>query len=247
MPKFLLKLFVCGAVSVSLTGCVAFRTNHVVPKAQDKVIRGLETEVQQLNRELETVQQQKARELQRLKNIERQLLKKLQEEIGSQQATVSMNDRGLVIQFLSQVFFSSGKSTMTKEGQSSLEKIVNVMRKVDREVRIEGHTDNEPIKRTKYLYASNWELSAARALTVLDYFMAKGLDPKRFSVAGYGEHRAVVSNSTKEGRRKNRRVEIVVIPKSFVEKEVKAAKKTVQPEPPVQAEQTKNKNNRYIK
>ena len=93
----------------------------------------------------------------------------------------------------------------------------------DLNVGIEGHTDNEPIKHSGW--KSNWELSAARALSVLHYMADNhGVEPSRLSAIGYGEYHPVETNDTREGRQNNRRVEIVIIPK--VEKD-KSGKVTV--------------------
>ena len=82
----------------------------------------------------------------------------------------------------------------------------------DETIRIEGHTDNDPIKRTKQLYQSNWELSAVRAATVLHYLIDNcHLDPEKLYLAGFGKFQPVASNKNKSGKKKNRRVEIVVL------------------------------------
>jgi len=82
----------------------------------------------------------------------------------------------------------------------------------DLNVGIEGHTDNQPIQYSGW--KSNWELSAARALSVLHYLAdEKGVAPVRLSAIGYGENQPVASNDTKEGRKENRRVEVVILPK----------------------------------
>jgi chemotaxis protein MotB len=101
-----------------------------------------------------------------------------------------------------------------------LEKVSKVIRdKVsDREIGVEGHTDNDPIKYSGW--KSNWELSTARATSVLHYLVEKGgLNPKKLSAIGYGEYRPIMSNDTPEGRQKNRRVEIVIVPNVPKERE----------------------------
>ncbi len=84
----------------------------------------------------------------------------------------------------------------------------------DNQVAVEGHTDNQPIKHSGW--RSNWELSTARALAVLHYFVdTRGLPPTRFQVIGVGEQRPVASNETAQGRQQNRRVEIIIVPKAL--------------------------------
>ena len=144
---------------------------------------------------------------------------------GEKNVKVEMSDRGLVITFLAEVLFDSGKDKIRSEAKNKLDQVAEVLQTTVRDlnVGIEGHTDNEPIKRSGW--KSNWELSAARALSVLHYMEDNhGVDPARLSAIGYGEYRPVDTNDTRQGRQNNRRVEIVIIPK--VEKD-KSGKVTV--------------------
>ncbi len=114
-----------------------------------------------------------------------------------------------------QILFPSGKDELTADGRRTLNRIADVLARdyVGRSVRVEGHTDNAPIARTKHLYDSNWELSAARACTVLRALLdVKAVDRTRAEAVAYGEQRPVSTNDTAEGKRANRRVEIVILP-----------------------------------
>ena len=103
---------------------------------------------------------------------------------------------------------------MRKDAYLKLDKVADVLNTTvaDLNVGIEGHTDNRPIKRSGW--KSNWELSTARALSVLHYLSGKSVAESRLAAIGYGEYKPVASNDTKEGRQKNRRVEIVILPKT---------------------------------
>ena len=91
-----------------------------------------------------------------------------------------------------------------------MDKVAAVIQNIRNPVRIEGHTDNVPIATRRF--PSNWELSTARAVQVLKYFIAAGeIDPSRLSAVGYGEAKPVLPNNTPENRTKNRRVEIVLV------------------------------------
>jgi chemotaxis protein MotB len=104
--------------------------------------------------------------------------------------------------------FTGGGVRIVDGGEPVLRALAKVLKKhPDRHAVIEGHTDDTPISRT---YSSNWELSFARAVTVLQFLEAEGVDPLRMSAAGYGKYRPRASNSTSSGREENRRVEIVV-------------------------------------
>ncbi|MFT4145906.1 MAG: OmpA family protein [Mobilitalea sp.] len=123
----------------------------------------------------------------------------------------SMEERGLIITFKNDVFFDSGKDTLTEDMKNSLEKIARLLNKVDNSIVIEGHTDNVPIGLGSR-FSSNWQLSAARAANVAQYLAEKGLvDGIRMSAVGYGEYRPVETNDTSSGRSKNRRVDIIIL------------------------------------
>jgi chemotaxis protein MotB len=161
-------------------------------------------------------------ELSRLKEAKSLLESRLRREIDSDQVTLNMEERGLVITFVAEVLFDSGKAKIKPEGKKMLDKVARVIREedIDNDIGVEGHTDNEPIKYSGW--KSNWELSTARATSVLHYLVDDGgLTPERLSATGYGEYRPIASNATPEGRQKNRRVEIIIKPEeiSRVERE----------------------------
>ncbi len=212
----MIRLFIICFVSLFvLNGCVGIRSNNKKNREQQNIIDNLEAEVESLNLELTSIKTEKETEISRLKNTQEKLFNELRNEIKTKDAQVRMSERGLTITFLAQIFFPSGKADIKKEGEKILDKIVAPLKEIRREIRIEGHTDNIAIKHTRHLYKSNWELSSARALSVLHYFESKGLNPDLLSAAGYGEFRPIVSNATKQGRAKNRRVEIVILPKKI--------------------------------
>lgn len=154
------------------------------------------------------------RQLTDLERAKIALEKSLSKEIADKDVTLEMAEKGLVVTFLSEILFDSGKATIKKAADVSLDKVADVAKNVVPELNIgvEGHTDNVPIKHSGW--KSNWELSTARATSVIHYLIdEKGIAPKRLAAIGYGEFRPVASNDTPEGRRKNRRVEIVIMPK----------------------------------
>ena len=154
-------------------------------------------------------------ELQRAKD---ELEKRLQSEINNRQVKVEMQDKGLVITFVSEVLFDSGKAKLRQDSYPKLDKVATVLNTTvaDLNVGIEGHTDNEPIKKSGW--KSNWELSTARALSVLHYLGDKNVSEPRLAAIGYGEYKPVASNDDRESRQKNRRVEIVILPKTETRK-----------------------------
>jgi len=157
-------------------------------------------------------------ELTDLERAKQELEDQLRKEIDNKQVNVEMNDRGLVVTFVAEVLFDSGKAELRTDSLPKLDKVASVLNTTvkDLNVGIEGHTDNDPIKRSGW--KSNWELSAQRALSVLHHMTDKqGVAPERLNIAGYGEFRPVASNASKEGKQKNRRVEIVILPKTVKE------------------------------
>lgn len=107
-------------------------------------------------------------------------------------------------------FFDSGRADIRPEGYPVLDQLAEVLRNIDNEILVSGHTDNVPINTP--LFKSNWELSTARATTVVRYFTETlGLDPVKFTATGNGEHRPLADNSTAEGRQRNRRIEIMIM------------------------------------
>jgi chemotaxis protein MotB len=123
----------------------------------------------------------------------------------------AMMDRGLAITFKNDVFFDSGQDTLKEPMQRGLTQIAKLLNKVDNNIIIEGYTDNVPIS-PRNKFASNWQLSAARAANVAQYLEEEeNVDGERISAVGYGEHHPVASNDTAEGRSQNRRVDIIIL------------------------------------
>lgn len=168
--------------------------------------------------------------LDELNRTKRLLEDRLSKEIGDKQVKLEMLEKGLVITVVGDLLFDSGKAKIRPEGFSILDKVSRVLIEnvPQLNVGIEGHTDNEPIRFSGW--KSNWELSSARALSVLHYLVdEKGISPDRLSAIGYGEYHPVASNDTKEGKQANRRVEIVILPEVTKVKEAKESP-VLQPE-----------------
>ncbi|NLK09127.1 MAG: flagellar motor protein MotB [Firmicutes bacterium] len=119
-------------------------------------------------------------------------------------------ERGLVVRFADRAFFDLGRADIRPDAQSVMYKIAEILKPLQNHVRIEGHTDNLPIQTERF--PSNWELSTARATSVIRFLLEKTeVAPERLSAAGYGEYRPIDSNSTVQGRARNRRVDLVIL------------------------------------
>jgi chemotaxis protein MotB len=139
-------------------------------------------------------------------------LERLADTIGGG-AVVRDTTEGPVIQLPETILFRSGFAVIKKEGKLALKKVAeHIKSKTTAIVRIDGHTDADPIVKSRYLWDSNHHLSAGRALSVFHYLVKKeGIDEKRIHIAGYGPNRSIASDDTKEGKKQNRRVELLIL------------------------------------
>lgn len=163
--------------------------------------------IDQLSTEVERLSELRASEKQEFESIKRELEKQLKGKVG-----LDLGERGLVITLADNILFDSGKGKIKEKAYSILDKIIAVIRAkaVEKNIGIEGHTDNVPIKYSGW--KSNRELSTARANNVYHYLVNGGLEPSKLTTMGYGQFRPIATNDSPEGRAKNRRVEIVILP-----------------------------------
>ncbi|MDZ5712500.1 flagellar motor protein MotS [Jeotgalibacillus haloalkalitolerans] len=134
----------------------------------------------------------------------------LEENNLTEQVTASETDRGVVITLQEQVLFDSGRAELLPEAEPVLQKVGDLLEDIPNFVRIEGHTDNRPIQTA--VYPSNWELSGARASSVVRYMQERyQISSERFAAVGYGDTRPVAANDGPEGWAMNRRVEVVIL------------------------------------
>jgi chemotaxis protein MotB len=146
------------------------------------------------------------------------LTKDLEREISVGKLQIRMEPRGLVVSLLEAAFFPSGEDTIHPQTFPTIEKIAAAVRKLPNPVRLEGHTDSVPIRNSRF--RSNWELSAARAVAMLNLLTLRcGMEEKRLAVAGYADTAPVASDETEEGRARNRRVDVVILNKVGAEVE----------------------------
>ena len=191
---FFVTMVLSGLIAIGFSGCtVIFQKGRRADVERISKLKSDLTELERAKQELES----------RLKN-----------EINDKEVKVEMLAKGLVITFVAEVLFDSGKAQLRKDAFPKLDKVAGVLNTTvaDLNVGVEGYTDNEPIRKSGW--KSNWELSSARALSVLHYLSQKNVSEPRLAAIGYGEFKPVALNTTKEGRQKNRRVEIVILPKT---------------------------------
>lgn len=171
-------------------------------------------ENQKAKDQITTLQAQVA-DLEKEKEDAAQMAKGLENEmrsdLESKDVTISNLQGKLTVNILDRVLFDSGEAVLRSDGESVLRKIAAVLAEhPELKIHVVGHTDNLPIRSR---FASNWELSTARALAAVHFLTEKaGVDPRRVGAVGYGEYRPVADNSTPEGRAKNRRIAITILP-----------------------------------
>lgn len=175
----------------------------------------LASENDRLRRERDALEKAKEEQVRNVSSTYEDLLEKMKSEISQGQVTISELKGKLTVNMVDSILFDSGKAEVKRRGLEVLRKVVSVLKDVgDKSIRIEGHTDNVRIAGAlARRYPTNWELSSARAINVARYLQERGIDPELLSAVAYGEWKPVGDNDTREGRAKNRRIEIVLVPK----------------------------------
>lgn len=179
--------------------------------------------LEDVNAEKERLEKERAdkeAELHRLQKTQEDLSNSLQAEIAKGDIKIKQIRDRLTINMVEKVLFDSGKAEVKPAGLIVLQQVGDVLKKVtDKQIRIEGHTDNVPIKgKLKQKFATNWELSTARATSVVGLLIDKGgVEPANVAAVGYADTRPVASNDSPEGRSANRRIDIVLFPKDLAE------------------------------
>ncbi len=208
------------AVVVTASSCVSPGAHREVLSANDalrKQIGDLERVCDEQNEELRRMSQQNADLAGRVHDAEwikekKAELARLLKEFGSggsgplEGVTVINTSEGTAVQVKGEVLFASGKADLTSQGREVLKKLVPHLR--TNAIRVDGHTDSDPINHSKW--RTNLNLSAARAVAVAEFLIECGLDGRQVSVAGYGQHRPAVQGDGTEAKAQNRRVEILL-------------------------------------
>lgn len=191
---------------------------------QSQLAANLEQERQRLKAEeaekarLEQERAAKEEEIKRLTRTQEELSRSLKDEIAKGNITIQQVRDRLTINMVDRVLFDSGQAVIKPAGIKVLKQVGDVLKNVtDKQIRIEGHTDNVPISvKLQDRFKTNWELSTARATTVVRYLIdSGGVDRQALSAVGYAETHPIASNDTEEGRSSNRRIEIVLYPKDL--------------------------------
>ena len=191
----------------------------------------LKEQVDTLQKQVTDLEQEKAAATQTAKGLEEEMRTALE----SKDVTISKLQGRLTVNILDRVLFNSGEAELNPGGEAVMRKLAAFLTQhPNLKIHVIGHTDNVPIRpEARSRFASNWELSSARALAAVHFLTERaGMDARRLGAVGYGEFRPVADNATAEGRAKNRRIAIVILPDELTG--VEAA-----PVPPIEPEPVK--------
>lgn len=204
-----------AAISKITQEIESLRTKNKALSQQNKELTsanaGLESEIGTLKK----FAARTASEIQKFEEQTDKLASELRDLTSEQVKLRSSNDK-LILTFVDQILFQSGSSDIQPQGKAVLKKVARLLREYsDRQIQIGGHTDNRQIQTERY--ASNWDLSASRAINVLRVILESEplLAPSRFVASGFSKYDPIASNLTPEGRKQNRRVEIVILRGKF--------------------------------
>ena len=195
------KVLTCEGENASLRGRVAD-------------LESIRDQLQRSGAELQQKVAEKEKELASLRSTQDELASELKQEIADKQVQVERIRDQLRVDMVDEVLFDSREATLKPAGVQVLRKVGAVLAKADRRVEVQGHTDNVPIigALTKR-FPTNWELSASRATGVVRFLQDEAkLDPTRLLAAAYSEYQPRASNDSDQGRRQNRRIEILLVP-----------------------------------
>lgn len=141
----------------------------------------------------------------------RKLVSQFKQLTDAGKLQVELRENRMIVRLGDQILFDPGKTELKKEGEDALRQVTDVLKEIpNRNFQVAGHTDNIPIKSKRF--RSNWDLSTARAVEVVNFMISSGMEPKRLSAAGYADQSPVAQNDTSENKAKNRRIEITLVP-----------------------------------
>ena len=232
-PALGMHLVVAVAVGAILSGCckdekkkaadleskvTAMESEITTLKTRISTLEPLEKELEACNTSLEDSKSQLGKQTKQQELMETQqktikrLLDKLKGVIEAGELSVRIRQGRMVIELPSAVLFASGKADLSDKGKGTLDSVAEVLKEIkDRKFQVAGHTDNVPVSEGNP-FGSNWHLSTARAIAVVEYLRTKGLNPRNLSAAGYAQFQPLAKNNSPQGKARNRRIEITLMP-----------------------------------
>jgi len=183
-------------------------------KVLEEKLAAKNKEIAQLKAQADQLAQEKERAIAQVRGTYDSLVTELKHEIKQGAIQIAHLKDKLTVNMVDKILFDSGSAVIKKNGEKVLDRGAEILKGImKQQIKVEGHTDNVPISsRLAERFPSNWELSTARATTVVRYLQERGVNPGALSAEGYAEFRPVAPNDTDEGKSANRRIEIVLIP-----------------------------------
>lgn len=196
---------------------------HTAAEKTKTEISSLRDQLAAAKSRIEELEKEKELVTQAQQSLEQEMRKALE----SKDVTISELQGKLTVNILDRILFDSGEAVLKTEGETVLQKLAAVLAQYpNRQIHVIGHTDNVPIRASaRGRFASNWELSTARATAAVRFLQEKaGVNPMRLGAVGYGEFHPLADNATVEGRARNRRIAIVVLPEELSGNDSKSTK-----------------------
>lgn len=165
-------------------------------------------QVDSINR-IEELNSHKAKKQEKMRGMAKDILHALEPLVKDGHVRVTQNSLGITVEINASVLFSPGQAKLAESSSLALQAVAYVIKGHEHEIHVEGHTDNLPIHTESF--PSNWELSTARASSVIRLFVENGVEANRLTAIGYGENRPIETNETPEGRKRNRRVAVMIL------------------------------------
>lgn len=218
MPKqtWIIATVLSAVVVIGLIGVTLWQQGRqldelrAIAEQNRKQAEALKSDLGASKAQIDELQQEKEAATQAQKNLE----KEMRGALESKDITISQLQGKLTVSILDRILFDSGEAVLKPEGEQVLRQIAAVLTQFpNRQIHVIGHTDNVPIRASaKNRFASNWELSTARATAAVRFLCEQaGVDPRRLGAVGYGEFHPIADNSTPDGRARNRRIALVVL------------------------------------
>lgn len=151
----------------------------------------------------------KEKKQKKMQNMAKDIFYALEPLVKDGQVRVTQNSQGITVEINASVLFSPGQAKLAENSSLALQAVAHVIKGHEHEIHVEGHTDNLPIHTESF--PSNWELSTARASSVVRLFVENGVEANRLTAKGYSENRPIETNETPEGRKRNRRVAVLIL------------------------------------
>jgi chemotaxis protein MotB len=233
MPRYVwIVASALAALVVALFACLSFwldtrdfetvkqqlREARTQTGTNDAVIAGLREQLSEAEARIDELQNAKEEAGRSRRNLEAEMRAALE----SRDVTISQLQGRLTVNILDRVLFDSGEAELKADGEAVLRKVAGVLAlHTNLAIHVVGHTDNVPIRaEARIRFPSNWELSTARALAAVRFLTERaGVNPRRVGAVGFGEFRPIADNGTVEGRARNRRIEITVLPDEWASAE----------------------------